>query len=277
MKPLATLLKTLLFGALLVSGKHGESEGGEDATTSSVSAVNSTTTSATLTSTSSTPTASTAESSAHTLTISSTTSNTPSPTSTNVMQFDPPGNITTCTQATFAWSYNLTMSLNMTIIVTNERTTTQHFASKLARRQAALVSQTLSTTVDARACEITWAQADVPVGQYALVAFDTARTGNISIQSDAFFVVAGADTSCLSTPASSNSDPSQSGSSGQEGAFPSSQAGSKSLSTGALAGTIAGVVIGVGGLLMAFTLPRFRRHRRLSAQPPRPGAPYHLF
>ncbi|CAL1703530.1 unnamed protein product [Somion occarium] len=208
----------------------------------------------------------------------------PSSTSTSLsspdLQFIPPSNVTVCGSTTFRWNYNGTEDIALTIAVTNER------SSQLASQQSnetMLISRTLTNTVSSNAKGMAWSRADVPAGAYVVLAFDTEQGSGLHAQSPPFFVVASTDMGCL-TPTSITSPPSPTKSSNASSqdtgtASPAPvqlQSQGKALSTGALAGTVIGVVVGVLLLLLAFNFPHFWRHS-LPRRARRPGGPYLLF
>ncbi|KAL5511884.1 hypothetical protein ACEPAH_5102 [Sanghuangporus vaninii] len=195
------------------------------------------------------------------------------------LQFSPPANVTICEPAIFTWEFDASTSVPLAIVVTNERAVS---AQSGPPGDAPLVERTITTSVDARTCVVSWPQADVPEGAYSLVATDTAHSGILSAQSSSFFVQAGSDSSCLyrsSTVSGSASQPADTaGSTSNDTADPpDSPQSSRSMSIGAIVGTIAGILVGVGGLLFVFSLPRLRRHILRSKTPQRPGGPYILF
>ncbi|KAH8117584.1 hypothetical protein DFH11DRAFT_1029882 [Phellopilus nigrolimitatus] len=274
-----------LFFALVVTGKHGSHD--SEMSTSSIPSPTSAQPTTTSAPSESSSTATVVPSSTSALPVATSALSASSSAATavpsNPIQFTPPNNATTCTQAIFTWEYSGTLSIPMTIVVTNERAVAQRrgvVTNRLGRRQSALVSHTISTSVDALTCTVTWALADVPMGQYTVIAFDTAHTANISAQSAPFFVNTGNDTACLNATSTATSTPASTGTgSNDSGSDPSSsRRGSKVLSAGAIAGTVAGVLAGVGGLLLIFSIPRLRRRGFFrNTNPPRAGAPFHLF
>ncbi|KAL5490535.1 hypothetical protein ACEPAI_5368 [Sanghuangporus weigelae] len=195
------------------------------------------------------------------------------------LQFSPPSNVTMCEPAIFTWEFDVSTSVLLAIVITNERVVSVQSGSP---GQAPLVERTIATSVDARTCVVSWPQVDVPEGAYSLLAADTAHSGILSAQSPSFFVQAGSDSSCLnqtSTVSGSASQPvDTAGSTSNDTADPAdSPRSSRSMSIGAIVGTVASILVGVGGLLFVFSLPRLRRHILRSKAPQRPGGPYILF
>lgn len=275
----ATTFIVVFILALSTSAKHGEGESEADPAetpiSSSSSSVSASITQSTLTPPSAVPSSeSTATSFSPSLSpspslstppsvIPTATSNADTSVPTNALQFLPPPNVTICDKATLSWEFAAPAHIPVTIVVSNQ--TMQ--ANSSSKQTQPVMSRTLSTTVDALLCEVVWPAVNVPPGQYHAIAFDTARNLSLSAVSSPFFVSGGSNTSCLnssSTSADSSSSESPS----------STKSGSKNLSSGALIGTIAGVLVGVGGLVAAFTLPRMCQRSRRT---PRPGAPYQTF
>ena len=263
---LAKIIATFMLVSTAAAKKHdGDGDDDDDnvesqstsstiATSSSASPVDPTST----TQASTTPTPVTPQST----TVASATTASSTAVPTNALQFPAPSNVTTCEKATITWEFASLVHVPVTIVITNESLS----PSNIDKRLEPVISQTLSTTVDAMTCEVNWPAVNVPAGQYNAVAFDTARNLSLSATSPPFFVTAGSNTTCLNSTSTSADTSSEVSS--------HSTSGSKSLSSGALVGTISGVVVGVIGLVIVFTLPRLRQRTR---KPPRPGAPYQTF
>ncbi|KAL4253952.1 hypothetical protein ABKN59_003067 [Abortiporus biennis] len=205
-------------------------------------------------------------------------SSTPSP-----FQFISPGNLTLCQSAMLTWQYSAPVDIAMTITITNERAVGQGQTSN-----SSLVSRMLTDSVSSKAQEYFWEQVDISDGPYVALAFDTNHTANILSTSPTFFVI-GQNQSCITdsptSPTSSSTTTGSSDSPSPVSPTATSQTDSgggskmKTLSSGALAGTIVGVAVGVILLLLAFTFPHFLRHSlpRPSRTNRRPGGPYILF
>ena len=214
---------------------------------------------------------------------SSSSSPSASPTATSPFQFLPPSNTTTCSNIMLQWQPT-NLSVPLTLTITNERATADGTPSGAG---TTLVSRTLATNVSAAAGQFAWRTVDVPVGSYVAVAFDTARTAGIFVQSPSFFVTSGSDESCLASASNSSSS---SGVPTATSATPSSSSSSsdssgggagaqeKTLSPEVLGGVVAGVVVGVLLLILAVTFPHYWKERLVRRRRDRhPGGPYHLF
>ncbi|KAM5542615.1 hypothetical protein V8D89_003576 [Ganoderma adspersum] len=252
----------LLFAAVSCAlAKHGAGEGddGDDDVQSTVTTTPSPTTS------------------------SASTSASPSPTTTSPFQFLPPSNATTCSNIMLQWQ-STNLSVPLTLTITNERATAEGTPSGAG---TTLVSRTLATNVSAAAGQFAWRTVDVPAGAYVAVAFDTARTAGIFVQSPSFFVQSGSDESCLASASNSStssdaptatSDAASSSSSPSDGSSGGAGAQEKTLSPGVLGGVVAGVVVGVLLLILAVTFPHYRKEVLVRRRRNRhPGGPYHLF
>ncbi|PAV23292.1 hypothetical protein PNOK_0036000 [Pyrrhoderma noxium] len=289
MRKLNLLQALSLFLALSAKGKHGENEDGDDddnddnkSQSSPSSSASSSSTSVIIASSTVTVTSTALSGS----TSSASSSATLPSGSSNIFTFSNPGNVTLCKPALFTWTYfpsNPSTHINVSIIVTNERGVQNHTVSSSGGPTSTLVSRTLTNSLDAAVCSVQWPQVDVPIGQYALVASDIQHTGLVSSISPAFFVNSGGeDESCLTTSLS-GLDPTSGTGTETETTFTSPPAPigspSRTISPGAIAGTIAGVLTGVCGLLIAFSLPRLRRklQNTTSTNTRRPGAPYQTF
>ncbi|TDL27614.1 hypothetical protein BD410DRAFT_429914 [Rickenella mellea] len=196
----------------------------------------------------------------------------PSPLPSNAFQFSQPNNLTTCTSADFVWSFEDQAIIPLTIMVTNER------GARPAGQTAntTLISRVLTTTASATACSIIWPTVNVPPGMYSLVGFNTSSDDPSLFSTTTFWVNAGKDTSCVTTDNSATpTDTSNDGSATDPSeSTPSSP---RSLSTGAMVGTIAGVIVGVCGIVAALVIPRYRKRKPPPNSSPRPGGPYILF
>ncbi|KAI1784055.1 hypothetical protein LXA43DRAFT_1125746 [Ganoderma leucocontextum] len=217
----------------------------------------------------------------------------PSPTTTtSLFQFLPPSNATTCQNITLEWQ-SANVSVPLTLTITNERATASGSPSGA---NTTLVSHTLATNVSAAAGQFAWRSVDVPQGSYVAVAFDTARTAGIFVQSPLFFVQTGHDSSCLAAAAAaapssslasgsgSGASPSPTSSSASESSSSSESSGGgagaqpKNLSPAVLGGVVAGVVVGVLLLILAATFPHYWKAALVRRRRNRhPGGPYHLF
>nr|VWO99821.1 NOT4p [Ganoderma boninense] len=214
---------------------------------------------------------------------STSTSTAPSPTPSSLFQFLPPSNTTTCSNTVLQWQ-STDISAPLTLTITNERATAGGTPSGAG---TPLVSRTLATNVSAAAGQFAWRTVDVPAGAYVAVAFDTARTAGIFVQSPSFFVQDGSDERCLASDSSSSSSAptatsaaaassSSGSSSGGTGAGTGAQ--EKTLSPGVLGGVVASVVVGVLLLILAVTFPHYWKETLIQRRRNRhPGGPYHLF
>lgn len=188
---------------------------------------------------------------------------------------------------------------NLTVVVTNDRAVEggdgdgdgdfviPGFPGGLGARQnngdTPLVTMTIAQSVDARTCVVEWDPVNVPAGNYSLIAFDTgagasAEGSASSAQSPTFSVIAGTNMSCISANLN-GAVPSPTADTGSGGA-------AHHLSSGALGGIIAAVVVAILGLIAAFALPRICRRDATTGRlvmpwnrrrNQRPGAPYYLF
>lgn len=184
------------------------------------------------------------------------------PTPTNVFQFAKPDNVTICNALTFEWSYVNAVEIPMTLVVTNQQGL---LPLNLEPVDTPLVSQTLTNDISSNSGLFVWQSADVPIGAYVVVAFSTEFSFSdpiIASRSLPFYVRPGLDESCLNntgwfTPTST-----------ADGSAPTSLSGSsevlttkKSMSPGAIAGTVIGVVGGVALLAAAALFYRYRSKR----------------
>ncbi|PIL30551.1 hypothetical protein GSI_07251 [Ganoderma sinense ZZ0214-1] len=255
-----TALALLLAAVSCALAKHGEGETGGDADD-----VQSTTPAAS----GSNPTSS-----------STSTSAAASPTSSSPFHFLPPSNATTCSNMMLQWQSS-NISVPLTLTITNERATADGTPSGAG---TTLVSHTLATNVSAAADQFAWRTVDVPAGSYVAVAFDTARTLGIFVQSPDFFVQDGSDESCLASATNSSSGAptatldAASSSSSSDSSSGGTGAQEKTLSPGVLGGVVAGVVVGVLLLILAVTFPQYWKEILIRRRRNRhPGGPYHLF
>lgn len=283
----------LSFLALGAAAKHGESEGNTLASTSGSASPGSSSTSTTVISAQTSPSppatspapgssASQAPTSSSPSQSSSSTSPSPSVHPSSIpIQFNLVNNMTTCQSVMFSWTSFSDTPVTLTIAVTNDRSTQNNVVVRQA--QTTLVTQVISSNTSSTTGSIRWPTVDVPVGKYAVLAFQTENQNAGMVESNLFNVTSGNNTACLNAATSSTSLPvasttnSATPSNASDSTEGSSSSGgtSKSLSTGALIGVVVGVVLGVLSLIIVFTL----MHRKVFRvrRPRRPGAPYYLF
>ncbi|OCH89090.1 hypothetical protein OBBRIDRAFT_836077 [Obba rivulosa] len=253
-----------------VLAKHGEGDGaGDEDGSSSSSSVPAAASSAPASATGgTTPTA--------TSSSVSPTSSAMAPSVNGTFIFVDPANMTTCQPATIKWSDTGSNVFALTLEVSNESAVDSALDGE--SNNTSVVSRVLTNSTLSTVGQFTWPDADVPAGWYSAVAFDTAGTVGLHVQSAPFFVQAGQNTSCVvSTPANSSSTSPNASSSAS--ADTSQNTGSTGgLSNGALAGTIVAAVVGVVLLLIAFSAPHWwKRTLPFRARNRRPGGPYNLF
>ncbi|KAI0373279.1 hypothetical protein BV20DRAFT_963118 [Pilatotrama ljubarskyi] len=218
---------------------------------------------------------------------SSSTSSAPVPSITPHIQFLPPGNATECQSLALRWQ-SADISAPITLMITNDRAVG---AAAGGLSDDILITRTVATNVSASTSEYSWSPVDVLRGAYVAVAYDTSRALGILAESPPFFVLPGQDTSCLTaavgslaTPAASLFPPSTSSSTivssdaATPSATPSPDSQPKTLSPGALGGTIAGISVAVILFVLACSFPHYWRSY-LARRPrnSRPGGPYYLF
>jgi hypothetical protein len=190
---------------------------------------------------SSTPTLSSASSSQSAASTGPPTSPSSSP-----VGFLPATNATTCEDAVFRWTSSTSSTLSLSLSI----------SSSSSHATVGLASNISSTSG-----QYSWQPVNVPAGQY-IASLSNSQTMQAYSTSSPFFVLAGNDTSCIT------STPSQT-----TGALSTASVGQ--LSKGALAGTITGVVVVLLTVISCFTFPSFwarfaPRRRRESSNPPPP-------
>lgn len=148
------------------------------------------------------------------------------------------------------------------------------------QNQGNLVTEVVSSNVSSVANSVLWPAVDVPEGLYTVIAFETGNFNTGMSKSNMFSVNTGTNTSCLdpTTVQSSSSSAAPTGSSAGAAQSSSSSSG-KDLSGGAVIGIVAGVLVGVGTLVLMFVvIPRlYRKGLLCKRRERRPGAPYLLF